>query len=85
MGKVDQLDNAINHGVAEGYEGVDTSSGQPSEKKLQEIFHVKLLRLLEIVVDVVQNFVSRCWRAWKKTGAGLAACPLKKRLLNTVT
>jgi hypothetical protein len=50
MGEVYQLDNAINHGVAEGYESVDTPSGQPSEKKLKEIFHVKLPRLLEIIL-----------------------------------
>ena len=59
MGKVYQLDNAINHGVAEGYDGVDAPSGQPSEKKFKEIFHGRLLRLLEIIVNVVLTFVSK--------------------------
>jgi hypothetical protein len=50
MGEVDQLDNAINHGVAEGYEGVDAPAGQPSKKKLKEIFQVKQLRLLGMIL-----------------------------------
>jgi len=76
MGEVDQLDNAIHHGVAEGYEGVDAPSGQPSEKKLKEIFQVKQLRLLGIIVNVVLTIVSRGGGVEKKQGAGLAACPL---------
>jgi hypothetical protein len=77
MGKVYQLDNAINHGVAEGYEGVDAPSGQPSEKKFKEIFHVKQLRLLEIIVTVVLNFVSRGGGV-ENTGGRLGSLPPEK-------
>jgi hypothetical protein len=79
MGEVYQLDNAIHHGVAEGYEGVDAPSGQPSEKKLKEIFHVKQLGLLGIIVNVVLTIVSRSGGVEKK-GTGLSACPLKNLL-----
>jgi hypothetical protein len=74
MGKVYQLDNAIHHGVAEGYEGVNAPSGQPSEKKLKEIFHVKQLRLLEIILGYRLNFVSRGGGV-EKTGGRLGSLP----------
>jgi hypothetical protein len=80
MGEVYQLDNAIHHGVAKGYEGVDAPAGQPSEKKLKEIFQGKQLRLLEIDVNVVLTLVGRCGGLEKKQGAGLAACPLNNLL-----
>jgi hypothetical protein len=77
MGEVYQLDNAINHGVAEGYEGVDASSGQPSEKKFKKIFHVKLPRLLEFVLAVVLDIFLNS-AGLKKTGGRLGSLPPEK-------
>ncbi len=75
MGEVYQLDNAIHHGVAEGYEGVDAPSGQPSEKKLKEIFQVKQLRLLEIDVNVVLTLVGRGGGVEKNRGQAWQPAP----------
>jgi hypothetical protein len=74
MGEVYELDNAIHHGVAEGYEGVDAPTGQPSEKKLKEIFQVKQLRLLESMVIVFLDILSNS-AGLKKTGGRLGSLP----------
>jgi hypothetical protein len=74
MGEVDQLDNAIHHGVAEGYEGIDAPAGQPSEKKLKEIFQVKQLRLLESMVAVFLDILPNS-AGLKKTRGRLGSLP----------
>jgi len=40
MGKIDQLDYAVDHGITQGYQGVDTASGKPAQEKLKEVFEV---------------------------------------------
>jgi hypothetical protein len=84
MGKVYQFDNAVNHGVAQGYKGIDAPPGQPSEKKFKEIFHVWLLRLPKFIVAVVADIFLKL-AGLKNQGAGLAACPLKKQIVVTFT
>jgi hypothetical protein len=37
--EVDQLDDAVDHRVAHGDEGVDAAPGQPAEEKFEEIVH----------------------------------------------
>ena len=39
MGEIDQLDDAVHHGVAEGDQGVDAAPGQSPDQKLQKIIH----------------------------------------------
>jgi hypothetical protein len=82
MGKIDQFDNAINHGVAEGYEGINAPPGQPSEKKLKKIFHVKLLRLLEIILGSLLKFCFTGLAGLKKTGGRLESLPPEKSALS---
>jgi hypothetical protein len=40
MGKVDQLNDAVDHCVSKGDEGVYTSPGKPSEKELHKVFEI---------------------------------------------
>jgi hypothetical protein len=36
MGEVDQFNDAVDHGVAQGDQGVDAAPGQTAEKQLEE-------------------------------------------------
>jgi hypothetical protein len=36
MGKVDKFQNAIHHGVPQGYQGIDASQGQAIHQMLKE-------------------------------------------------
>jgi hypothetical protein len=36
VGKIDELDNAVNHGVSNGYHGVYATDGQAIDKLLQK-------------------------------------------------
>ena len=40
MGKVDQLDNAVNHGIAQGDNGNDRAIGNSDDKKLNQLKRV---------------------------------------------
>ena len=42
MGKIDQLNNSVNHGVSQRNQRIDAPTGQPSKKKLKKIFHLFL-------------------------------------------
>jgi hypothetical protein len=39
MGKVDQLNDAVDHGVTKGDQRIDAAPGEPAQKKLEKIFH----------------------------------------------
>jgi hypothetical protein len=39
VGKVDQVDDAVHHGVAQGYQGVHAAKNQTVDDLLQQNFH----------------------------------------------
>ena len=39
VGKVDEFQHTIDHGVAQGYQGVDPAHGQTVHKLLEKLFH----------------------------------------------
>jgi hypothetical protein len=39
MGEVDHADNAVNHGVANGYQTINRAKSQPVNELLDEILH----------------------------------------------
>jgi hypothetical protein len=42
MGEVDQLNDAVDHGVAQGDQGVYAAPGQPAQKQLEKIFKIHI-------------------------------------------
>jgi hypothetical protein len=40
VGEVDELDDAVDHGVAKGHQGVDSAQGDAVDQLLEKNFHV---------------------------------------------
>jgi len=39
MGKVNQANDSVNHGVAQGNQGIDGATGETTESQFNKIFH----------------------------------------------
>ena len=44
MREVDELEHAIDHGVAQGHQRVDAAHGKAVQKLLKKLFHVSVMR-----------------------------------------
>jgi hypothetical protein len=40
VGKIDKLNYPVNHGIAKGYQGIQSAKGQSVNQLLNEIFHI---------------------------------------------
>jgi len=47
MGEIDQLNDAVNHRVAEGDQSVDTAADQAAADQFEKIFHELFNRLAD--------------------------------------
>ena len=57
MGKVDQVDDAVNHGVAQGDQGIHAALNQTIDHLLKKDIHTKLL--LFCCLGLIQ-FIQAC-------------------------